>query len=153
MEVLLILPLISLIGSDFRKRHIRLYTLLLFAVLLWSVAFYRYGIYVVVFCVFTNSGILLLWWGGILVWNSVRHRRLRLSLKGLIGTGDILFLFILTPVFTFRNFLFFLIGTGLLGLLYHSLFLKSRPATIPLVSMMGIGYLFYVFIDLICSLC
>lgn len=142
MELLVMLSLFLLIRSDFQNRWIRSDTLLIFGILQLILACWRTGYEMVLTGILYNCFLLLSWGGGVLLFYTIRHRRLILSLKKKLGTGDFCFLLCLTPVFDTKEFILFLLIGFLVSLGYgcFSSWLTGRSQTIPLVATLGCCY-------------
>ena len=141
MEMLLLWPLLVLIRSDFRERQVSVPVLLVFGSIQWSICLAESGTTIFAERILENF-ILLAVWGMSTV---VGIRWLRLgkgrTWTGWIGKGDLAFLVCLLPVFPLRFFLFFLLSSLTISLIYWLILKESTSSTIPLVSMVGICYL------------
>lgn len=137
---ILYINLVAMVISDFRKRVINAYSLAVFALL-------------VIYSVYTNEGIYflkmrMLWNVAFLMYMSfVVVTYLWLTKRQIfesIGTGDILFIFTLTPLFELREFIIFLTlaFAGTL-IIYMFITLYYQTKTIPLVSGVGISLIIY----------
>lgn len=132
-----------MVCSDFRKRTISIFWCGIFA------------LSVLCYCISTEeeySGNIianLIVAGIITAFTSLylilRNGRLINPLKGYIGTGDLLFVICLVPLWNASLFLIFLIvsfGSGIIWWLVVKA-VYGRNRTIPLAGIMGIDFLFY----------
>jgi len=138
MELLILLPLGLMIISDFRCRRVLLWHLLLFGALQIMLSLYRLG--VVVACQYILTNILVLFVIGCVLGLYVRFR---FGKKKVMGPGDVLFIFLLSPHFGYRHFLYFLIissGLTLITWLIYRYASCRESNEIPLISGLGICY-------------
>lgn len=139
MEWILLFPLIPMIFQDFRCRRVSLVPILLFGVLQICVCIWKYGAVQAGYNILANLIALIIISGFVTIY---AYFRFKLK-KQIIGGGDIIFLLLLTPYFTFPYLLHFLIVSFLLALfgwgirIYHT---KEKVFTIPLISYLGICY-------------
>ena len=138
MKLLLLIPLIFMIISDYRFRNIRLWHLLVFGILQLSVCIYENGIRMTGQNILMNTAILVIIGGVVMIYSRLRFE----GKKELIGWGDILFILCLVPAFSYRHFLgFMIISLSLILLVWlFRAFLKHRVEKIPLVSGLGVCY-------------
>lgn len=153
MELLIVCPLLLLIIQDLRYRYVYLWSLALFGIIQFVACYYIYGLFILSYNILFNM-ILLCFIGLILCFYLLF--RFKGRLKG-IGSGDLLFIPLLTPYFDVRSFLVFLIisfSFTLVGwLIYCCCFKKSEELNkIPLVSGVGSGYLLVLFFNFTASL-
>lgn len=142
MEMLLLCPLLILIRSDFRERQVSVPTLLVFGGIQWAICLMESGIMAFAGRMLENFLLLAVWGVATGIWfRWSRFGRKRDHRTGWIGKGDLAFLVCLLPVFPLRHFLFFLLLSLIVSLLYWLLSGKGASFTIPLVSMVGICYL------------
>jgi len=138
MEILLLIPLFLMIISDYRFRNIRLWHLLVFGAMQLSVCLYEVGFRATGQNILANVLIFLIVSGFIALYARFRFR----NRKELIGWGDIIFILCLTPAFSYRHFLGFMIislSAILVVWLLWSYF-RQRVDKIPLVSGLGTCY-------------
>jgi len=138
MRLLLLIPLVLMIISDYRFRNIRLWHLLFFCILQLSVCIYENGIRMTGQNILINTAILAIIGGAVMVYSRLRFR----GRKEVIGWGDILFILCLVPAFSYRHFLgFMIISLSMILLLWLFLaFIKQRVEKIPLVTGLGLCY-------------
>ncbi len=138
MELFVILSLCPMIVWDFRHRRILLWQLLLFGILQFALSLWRLGWEIMIQNLTTN--VLILFVIGTVLWIYIR---IRFGRKAVIGMGDIVFVFLLSPCFDSRHFLYFLIISSLLtlgGWLVYCCFSRVESKEIPLVAALGICY-------------
>lgn len=138
MVIFLIISLLFLIISDFRSRHIYIWQLILFAVLQAVYCVLMHGRVIAIGNLLINGVTLLLLSFCIGIYLILRFR----GKQKVIGWGDILFIFALTPYFSVVDFLYFLIIALILTLAGWGIFYLGgfRSRDIPLVSTLGICY-------------
>jgi hypothetical protein len=139
MELLILFSLFPMIVWDFRCRRVLLWHLLLFGVLQLVLSTYRLGWAVVSQNLIIN--VLALSVIGIALWLYIR---IRFGRKTVIGMGDIIFIFLLSPYFSCREFMYFLIISSLLTLIVwmicRYIHIEEKNNEIPLISAFGICY-------------
>ncbi|MGV8094893.1 MAG: hypothetical protein AB2L24_23825 [Mangrovibacterium sp.] len=138
MELLLLIPLIPLIVSDWKNRHVLIWNILLFAVMQIIICLNNNGFARTSYNMLLNTltGIIIALMTGV-------YFKLRGKLqKELIGWGDILFILCLTPAFSVRSFLIFMILSFVSTLIIWLMLKLWRKisGSIPLVSGMGLCY-------------
>lgn len=147
MIILLLIILVSLIVSDFKSRSIYIWQLLLFAIAQVIFCLLTFGKAVFIQNILLNGSTLLFLSSCVGVYVMFRFR----GKNKVIGWGDILFAFALTPYFSLSAFLLFIIVSLLLTLGGWALFYMRgyRSKDIPLVSTIGICYSFLLIFNII----
>ena len=88
------------------------------------------------------TNVLLLGWmfGGVWLYLKMRHRRHFGSLGRYIGSGDVWFLLLLTPLFALPSYVVLLLSGFASGLLYWIAvrIIARRETTIPLVALLSL---------------
>lgn len=145
MIILLIVTLVFPIVSDFRSRSVYLWQIILFFVAQLLYCILTADRLTILQNVITNTFFLIFLSLCIGIYVFIRFRKK----SGLIGWGDILFIFALTPYFTLHKFLLFMILAMLLSLSGWAVcYLAGKQAKeIPLVSTIGICYCFLLIYD------
>lgn len=95
-----------------------------------------------------NFLIVLLIYCCLVIYSSVKDKKLRIQLDGFIGLGDILFLLAVTPVFSSLNYIFYLLIGLITALIYapiHIFLFKEK--TIPLAGILAVFYIIIFGID------
>lgn len=139
MEWILVFPLMPMIYQDFKSRNVALWQLTLFGIMQIIVCFFKYGAVQTGYIALINLIILASISIAVLVY---AYFRFKLK-QQLIGSGDIIFILLLSPYFLFPSFLYFLIVSFLVSLLswwFEGYLRKMRVQNIPLVSYLGICY-------------
>ena len=138
MEILLLIPLILMVISDYRFRNIRLWHLMIFGVMQLSVCLYEIGFKEVGQNILINVLIFLIISGFIALYAWFRFR----NKKEVIGWGDIIFILCLTPAFSYSHFLGFMIISlsAILVVWFLWSYFRQRVDKIPLVSGLGVCY-------------
>ncbi|MCR9013204.1 hypothetical protein [Gabonibacter chumensis] len=154
MEFLLTIPLMLLIRSDFKRRVVSVYTLLVFGSLQFIVVLMKEGIYETVIRTGINSVVLLFLGIGVCLYLLLKYGPVAFATRRFIGSGDIVFLFFLTPAFAGLEFPKFLVISFLLTLVGWGVCCKrKRELTIPLVATVGICYLIRILIRFLFPMC
>lgn len=143
-------PLGWLVVQDFRTRTVPVAGMLLFGTLMLSYAAVETGWPSVARHTLGNLALLLLLYAGIWGYLRVRYGRSCPPFRRHVGWGDAWFLIALTPAFDLRTYAWFLTLSLLTTLLVYGLYrrLGGRPATIPLVSALGIAFILYTLLTL-----
>ena len=145
-----VVPATVLAVSDLRRRTVPVSWLVAFGscVLLPSVFLSSVG--TILRNLLTN--ILLLGWvfGGARIYLKLRHRRPSKHLRQYVGSGDLIFALLLTPLAPLPHYLLLLLGGCLAGLFYWLTvrIVARRETTIPLVTFLSLpltAYLSYRF--------
>lgn len=138
MVILLIITLVFLIVSDFRGRFVYMWQIVLFFVAQLIYCFLTLGQKNVTQNILINSIALLFLFLCVGIYVIFRFRKK----EKIIGWGDILFIFCLTPYFELYQFIFFMVismSLSLAGWTVSYLY-GQRNKEIPLVSVLGICY-------------
>lgn len=144
MVFLLMIPTAIMALSDFRSRKITLWSLLLLFALCLPISIYLYGGSAVVNHIMLNIFLLAYLGVGILLYLWIRHRRFTNPLKRHLGSGDLLFVLALTPLFDPEKFLIFLLASMVGALAWWMA--GGRKSSIPLVGILGIAFGIYLII-------
>jgi len=146
------LPLGVMMLSDLRRRRIGVCWLVLFALSLFIFAWIYSGIGVFTDHLLPNLLFLTFLFLVLGIYIRVLRRRVFHSFSRAIGSGDILFLYALSPFFEVREFVLFLTGAFLFSLVAYGtyrLLRKNNPvSTIPLVSSIGLCFMIYASLKL-----
>lgn len=136
MQLIILIPLVSMIVSDYRKRSVVLWQLLLFGMLVLTVSLVNYGLQPTSLNIATNMILSLLIGLSVYFYFLLKYK----SVPPVIGKGDILFILFLTPFFTPRKFLIFMLVSFVATLLIWCIcaVLRKRHVNIPLISGVGI---------------
>lgn len=134
--------IIVLVSSDFHKRVVSLWVLLIFGCFMILNALLNQHPIFVLWNVVSNCVVLAMLWLSFMLYSVVRRYAIKGAIQKFIGVGDILFLIFLTPIFEPNRFVCFLIVGFSLSIIY---WLLSHKATIPLVGTLGIELNIYLF--------
>lgn len=136
----LYINLVTMVISDFRKRVINAYLLAIFALLVIYSVYTNEGVYLLKTRVLWNVAFLLYMFSVMMAYLWLTKRQI----SQLIGSGDILFIFTITPLFELREFIVFLTLAFAATLIFYALLSRYYPTkTIPLVSCVGISFIVY----------
>ena len=142
MKLVLLIPLSLMVISDFRSREVSLWHLLLFGWMQIAFAIAGYGLAEAGKNILRNTLICLAVCLFCFVWFRFRGKRV----KEMTGLGDLIFIWFLTPVFTYCEFPVFITGSFTVILTAWTIKYLAGKATrdIPLVSGIGICYAFFL---------
>lgn len=144
MIYMLTIPVAVMILSDFRSRKIALWSLLLFFALCLPISIHLYGGDAVVNHIVLNILLLAYLGAGILLYLWIRHRRFTNPFRRHLGSGDLLFVLALVPLFDLKEFLIFLLASMIGGLIWW--LISGRKRSVPLVGILGIAFGIYLII-------
>lgn len=136
-ETVSIILFIIIFFEDVKSREVHLW-LYISAFAVFSYKFYTAGMpfeFVLVNGVFILSQLV------VIVGYSYFKSRNILSIKGVVGLGDILMWGLLILAFSPVNFILFFISSLIISLILHLLFLKQRYSTIPLAGLQALSYI------------
>ena len=135
--VVMLIPVIVMIVSDFRRREVAVWSLILFSITSMATAIYSYGWSATVTNIVHNALVLCYLGVGLLIYMRIRYRRFVNPLNGYLGAGDLWFMLALSPLFPSKEFLIFLLVTMAGSLIWWVI--RGRNGTIPLAGMLGIA--------------
>lgn len=147
MELSVLFPLGIMIYTDLRRRYVRLECLILFGVLQLGSSLWLSGWRFTVSCMIINLLFLFLWGGAAVLFLRQKKKFACKGWQDCIGTGDILFLLLLTPVWCLRSFVIFLLAGAVVSLICNRVYFSlhtGQQGTIPLVGTLGLCYVFFV---------
>ncbi|ULB34286.1 hypothetical protein [Proteiniphilum propionicum] len=136
MQLLILVPLALMILSDYRSRTVVLWQLLLFGAIVLITSLMEKGLHATSMDIATNIFLSMLIGSCVYIYFLLKYR----SGQSIMGKGDILFILFLTPLFTPRLFLVFMLVSfaatlSMWGI--HTL-VRKRNTNIPLISGVGV---------------
>ncbi|MDR1348516.1 MAG: hypothetical protein LBJ63_08860 [Prevotellaceae bacterium] len=136
--LLLLIPLLPMIISDFYRRKVALIWLIMLAACAVLVAVTLFGVNIFMINLVFNIAILIYMFLGVLLYVYIKNKKIS-SVKHYTGMGDALFFIALTPVFESDNFIYFLIASCLVSLAWWSItyVIIHKKRTVPLVGISG----------------
>lgn len=136
MMLFILIPLLLMIVSDYKTRKVVLWQLILFGLIVTGVSLTEYGLRNV--CMNLTVNMLLSLFIGLCVYIYFLLRYQ--SVQSVIGKGDILFILFLTPFFSPRSFLVFMLISFVATLCIWGivLFIRRKNDPIPLISGLGV---------------
>lgn len=139
LSILLVIPLVVLMISDIRSRTVSSWWLLTFGILNAVFLVLLDGWRCVILRIAVNLLLLLLVGFSLWGYSKIRHKRL----PELLGMGDVIFLYELSPVFGWSYYMKFIVVSSLAGILIWPLFRKYQALKtgVPMVSVMAFVYL------------
>lgn len=142
MKLVLLIPLSLLVISDFRSREVCLWHLLLFGSMQIAFAVAGYGMAEAGKNILCNTLLCLAVCLFCIAWFMFRGKRV----KKMTGLGDLIFIWFLTPVFTYCEFPVFITVSFTVTLTAWVMVYFAGKATrdIPLISGMGVCYAFFL---------
>ena len=154
MEVLLsltLIPLAVIVYQDFKFRAISWYLPPLIFMLLGGAILYEEGLQPFWENLFFNSIFILLNLIIVLLYFSLKQKKLINIFQSHLGLGDILFFFSLSPIFAPINFMIFFVICLLIIIVFSILYLfktKSTNQSIPLAGWMSIQFSIVLIFDI-----
>lgn len=135
MQLIILIPLLLMILSDYKNRTVVLWQLLLFGLIVLVTSAVENGMRLTCIYLSMNIFISLLIGLSVCTYFLIRYK----SVQSIIGKGDILFILFLTPLFQPRVYLVFMLVSFVFTLLTWCIYtlVRKRTANIPLVS--GVG--------------
>ena len=139
-RLLLLVPIVVLAAGDFRRREVGVVWLAVFAATALGVVLWGDGWREALVNVATNMLLLFYLAIGILVYVRIRRGKWMNPLKEYVGSGDLIFLAGVAPLFDLRGYLLLLIGASVFSLVWMAVARAAGGAarTIPFVAMTGI---------------
>lgn len=137
MQLMILIPVVLMILSDYKSRTVILWQLLLFGVIVLLVSLAKNGLQLTSMNIAINMILSILAGLGVYLYFLVKYK----SAQSIIGKGDILFILFLTPFFTPRLFLLFMLVSFVATLTMwgiHALVRKHNANDIPLITGLGL---------------
>lgn len=134
--LLLVLPALPLVIEDFRLRRISVVWLGVMGVLTFLLAVIDVGWRQVLLYTALNCISLTLLTALLALWLQIRGRQPRQLFRMWIGSGDIVLMAVLTPLFAPDTYVRFVLAACLAGLAW---WMVKRPTTIPLAGIMALA--------------
>ena len=141
--------LAAVIYQDLRYRHINVLLPIAIYLLGFWMASQSSSIILQVSAI--NSLFLLITFGGMVGYMSIKSRHLRNPFKHYFGLGDLLFLIAITPIFTIHRYITFFIFSLIFSIIVHFAFAKKKDSTIPLAGHVSLCTIIALSIDLFSS--
>lgn len=136
MQLVILIPLVMMILSDYRSRTVVLWQLLLFGIIVLIISLAENGLRATGMNTAINIFLSLLIGLSVYLYFLLKYK----SVQSVIGKGDILFLLFLTPFFTPLLFLIFMLVSFVATLLMWGIYtlIRKRNSNIPLISGVGV---------------
>lgn len=136
MQLVILIPLVLMILSDYKSRTVVLWQLLLFGITVLITSLVENGLRPTGMNIAINTFLSLLIGLGVYIYFLLKYK----SVQSIIGKGDILFMLFLTPFFTPRLFLVFMLVSFVATLLMWGIytFIRKHNTNIPLISGVGV---------------
>lgn len=144
--------LAAIAWQDFRTRFISAWLLFALSILLIASEFFYTDTYSILRNVLINCILLGLQFLMLSGWISFRNRKWTGIINSHIGSGDIVLLLVLTPVFSPMNFCLFLTVGTLFTLIAHSIIRIVNPkvdAKFPFAGYLGLSVLIFSMLNII----
>lgn len=143
LYLLPVVPATVLAVSDLRHRTIPVNWLVVFGLCVLSTAAVLSPLTEMLYHIVTNT--LLLGWmlGGVWLYLRLRYGRQANLFRRSVGSGDLVFALLLTPLAPLPQYLLLLLGGCLAGLAYWTIvrIAVRRSATIPLVTFLNLAFI------------
>ncbi|MDR2125801.1 MAG: hypothetical protein LBP63_03080 [Prevotellaceae bacterium] len=139
-----------MIISDFCLRRVTLAWLVILAVCNIITATVLYGLRTAGINFIFNFAVLIYMFLGVLLYVYIKSRKIA-TIKHYAGLGDVLFFLVLTPIFEFRHFVYFLIGSCLAALAWWLIIyvVWHKKRTVPLVGISGCTFFLFIMINIL----
>lgn len=146
MDMLALVPLLWMIRSDWKERMVNLWLLALFGGCVWGATGMELGWQACLYRTMVNGSVMLGLGGAVCLYFLLRYRCTVSSLRRYFGKGDVVFLCCLMPAFGGIGYVRFLVISFSFSVVVYWCIpvRKSGQQGIPLVSTVGISYVFYV---------
>lgn len=132
---LLLLPLLAmLMRDDFRTRQVAIVWLVVLGMGCVLVGWMTASLRPMLLHTVVNTALLLLFGGAMIGWQLVRRKPLREFFANSFGVGDVVMMWILTPLFCPVTYVRFLLISCAISLMWWTL---HRSKTIPLAGVMA----------------
>lgn len=141
MPLLVIIPLLRLIVSDFRSREVSIFWLGILAIGTMCISLILDGWQEVLKRSVQNLLLILYMSTGVMLWGWVKAKRLVNPLNIYVGLGDLIFFLILTPLFSVRQYAQVMVACLIFSLVWwgvEALRRRSPPKTVPFITTSGI---------------
>lgn len=136
LPLALIVPAVIMAAEDFCRREVGVLWLALFIIGAAGLAVWTQGWQAAAINAVMNLSLVLYMAGGVLLYLRIRNKRWINPLRRHFGTGDLLFILGMAPLFGLKEYLLFLLISMVAALLWW--LATGRRHTIPLVGVMGI---------------
>jgi len=149
MQILTIVPLVSMMASDYRCRKVSAYQMLLFILSTICFAVTSLGLKYCLINVASNLIIMIIMFVFVTLYFKVRTGSCA-SVLGSLGLGDVLFFIALVPLYSMIEYLWLLIVVSLFSLSFWIIggYGNKRTDTIPLITTAGMVYIIYSLFEL-----
>jgi len=136
MQMLILIPLVLMIVTDYKSRTVILWQLLLFGIITLIISLVKIGVQSTTMNIAINIFLSVLIGLCVYLYFLLRYK----SLPSIIGKGDILFILFLTPLFSPRVFLIFMLISFVATLLMWVIYtlVPKNDTSIPLISGVGV---------------
>lgn len=147
-QLLLLIPVAVMIISDFKIRMVNIIWLSALGVMGIVVAIYTAGVREALWNSALNLLLLTYLSIAIILYLRLKNRKWVNPLNRHIGTGDLIFLLMLTPLFNIYEYLLFILCTLIGSLVWFALYflLLRKSHTIPLVGTAGVTFILFIII-------
>jgi hypothetical protein len=141
LPLLVIVPLLRLIVSDFRSREVPILWLGILAIGTVCISLILDGWLEVLKRSLQNLLLILYMSTGVVLWGCIKARRFINPLNVYIGLGDLIFFLILTPLFSVRQYAQVMIACLIFSLVWwgiEALRRENPPKNVPFIATSGI---------------
>ncbi|WP_416997428.1 prepilin peptidase [Alistipes ihumii] len=141
-----VVPATVLAVSDLRHRTVPVSWLTAFGLCVLLPSVFLSSVGTILYNMLTNM-LLLIWvFGGACIYLKLRYRRPSSLLRQYVGSGDLIFALLLTPLAPLPQYLLLLLGGCLAGLFYWLVVrvVVQRETTIPLVTFLSLPLTAYM---------
>ena len=144
MLFITVIPLLVMIISDWYTRRVSIIALVIFALLCFICAIYKYNICLIAYRSLCNITLLFTLYIGVYVWFLVKGEKKRISQT--FGSGDIGFIVSTAPLLQLYEYLLFILISCVASLLWWIIiyWITGKNRTIPFISTSGVCYIGYI---------
>lgn len=144
LKILLVTLMLWIFFQDYKSRTLNLYVSIFIFIISLVIVIYSYSIFWILEVILYNLLLLSFFYGMLLLYYSLRKISVKQVFKNKLGLGDIIFTIVITPCFTVKNLLAFLLFSFLFSILIHQclrFISANKPRTIPLAGNMAIFFI------------
>lgn len=145
-NLIILIPVIIMVISDFRRREVSLLWLLAFCTGSVIISMNIYGLYIMTCNILSNFFLLLYLLLGVTIYLRARYKHWINPFRKYLGGGDAVFLLGIAPLFPIHTYISFLVVTFscTLCVWWPLSKIKKRNITIPLISVIGTALCIYI---------
>lgn len=133
--LLLLIPAVPLVYTDFRMRCVSVWSLVALCSAAVAIGWTSFGFRTMLLHAGINAGILVIFSGAMLGYQWLRHRPVRTFFEQSFGLGDVVMMIAVVPLFVPCSYVRFLLVSCLAALAWWTV---KRSETIPFAGIMAV---------------